>query len=77
MVTYVIAAYHGLGHHADTIAAEDYKIYMKMTFIQAFVSTIGSLACLKLSVGFGLLRLNQSQRYTKIIWSMIGKLDRH
>lgn len=73
MITYIIAAYHGLGRHANTISDEDYKEYLRMTFIQAIVSTIGALAFLKLSVGFALLRLNQSRRYTQVIWAMIGR----
>ncbi|KAK8054707.1 hypothetical protein PG994_009774 [Apiospora phragmitis] len=72
MVTYIIAAFHGLGRHADTVPKEDYKEYMKMKFIQAVVSTIGSLACLKISIGFTLLRLSHSRRYSQIIWGMIG-----
>ncbi|KAK8116932.1 uncharacterized protein PG998_005213 [Apiospora kogelbergensis] len=42
MVTYIVAALHGLGRHADTIPKEYYKEYLKMTFIQAIVSTIGA-----------------------------------
>lgn len=42
MVTYIVAALHGLGCHADTIPKEYYKEYLKMTFIQAIVSTIGA-----------------------------------
>ncbi|KAK8029647.1 Methylphloroacetophenone synthase [Apiospora rasikravindrae] len=72
MVTYIIAAFHGLGRHADTIPKADHKEYMKMTFIQAVVSTICALACLKISIGFALLRLSHSRRYSQIIWGMIG-----
>lgn len=72
MVTYILAAFHGLGRHADTVPKEDYKEYLKMTFIQAAVSTIGALACLKISIGFALLRLNHSRRYSQVIWGMIG-----
>ncbi|KAK7994923.1 hypothetical protein PG990_013696 [Apiospora arundinis] len=72
MVTYILAAFHGLGRHADTVPKEDYKEYLKMTFVQAAVSTIGALACLKISIGFALLRLNHSRRYSQVIWGMIG-----
>ncbi|KAK8062780.1 hypothetical protein PG997_014877 [Apiospora hydei] len=72
MVTYIIAAFHGLGRHADTIPTADYKEYMKITFIQFVMLTIGALACLKISIGFALLRLSQSRRYSQIIWGMIG-----
>jgi hypothetical protein len=34
MVTYILAAQHGLGHHANTIEKEDYHEYLKLTFIQ-------------------------------------------
>ncbi|KAK7993966.1 hypothetical protein PG989_007347 [Apiospora arundinis] len=72
MVTYILAAFHGLGRHADMVPKEDYKEYLKMTFVQAAVSTIGALACLKISIGFALLRLNHSRRYSQVIWGMIG-----
>ncbi|KAG9250557.1 uncharacterized protein F5Z01DRAFT_739866 [Emericellopsis atlantica] len=71
MVTYIIAAQYGLGRHRDTIPKEDYKMYLKMTFIQALVSTIGSLLFLKLSIGFSLIRLSQQKVYTRVIWGFI------
>ncbi|KAK7959288.1 uncharacterized protein PG986_004142 [Apiospora aurea] len=71
MVTYIIAAFHGLGRHADTIPTADYKEDMKITFIQFVILTIVALACLKTSIGFALLRLSHSRRYPQIIWSMI------
>ena len=73
MVTYIIAAQHGLGRHTDTLEKEDYHEYLKMTFIQAIVSTIGGMAFLKLSIGFFLLRLGTPPVYTKILWTLIGK----
>ena len=72
MVTYIISAHHGLGRHRLVISKEDYKIYMKMTFIQAIVSTIGSLMFLKLSIGFSLMRLNQQKWYKRVILGFIG-----
>lgn len=73
MVTYILAAQHGLGHHTDTIEKKDYYEYLKMTFIQAIVSTIGGMAFLKLSVGFCLLRLRPPPLYSRMLWSLIGK----
>lgn len=72
MATYIFAAFYGLGRHADTIPKEDYQEYLKTTFIDAFVSTIGALACLKTAIGFALLRLSDSRRYSQVIWGMIG-----
>lgn len=74
MVTYIIAAHHGLGRHRDTVSMEDYTTYLKMTFIQALVSTIGSLLFLKLSIGFSLIRLSQQKWYTRVTWGFICKL---
>jgi len=73
MLTYILAAQHGLGHHTDTIEKKDYYEYLKMTFIQAIVSTIGGMAFLKLSVAFCLLRLRPPPLYTRTLWSLIGK----
>jgi hypothetical protein len=73
MVTYLLAAQHGLGHHTDTIEKEDYYEYLKLTFIQAIVSSIGGMAFLKLSVGFSLLRLGTPPLYSRMLWSLIGK----
>ena len=73
MVTYILAAQHGLGHHTDTIEKKDYYQYLKMTFIQALVSTIGGMAFLKLSVAFCLLRLSPPTLYKRTLWSLIGK----
>lgn len=73
MVTYILAAQHGLGHHTDILEKEDYHEYMKLTFVQAVVSSIGGMAFLKLSVGFSLLRLGTPPFYTRILWSLIGK----
>ncbi|KAK7911749.1 hypothetical protein PG985_014230 [Apiospora marii] len=72
MAMYIIAAFYGLGHHADTISKENYKEYLKMAFIQTIVTTIGALACLKVSIGLALIRLSDSRRYAQIIWGMIG-----
>jgi hypothetical protein len=72
MVTYILAARHGLGHHTDTLEREDYHEYLKMTFIQAIVSTIGGMMFLKLSIGFSLLRLGTPQLYTRLLWGLIG-----
>jgi hypothetical protein len=44
MVTYIIAAQHGLGRHTDTPGKEDHHEYLKMTFTQAIASTIGGMA---------------------------------
>ena len=41
MVTYILAAQHGLGRHTDTIEKEDHQKYLKLTFIQAILSSIG------------------------------------
>jgi hypothetical protein len=73
MVTYILAAQHGLGRHTDTLEKEDHQEYLKLTFIQAIVSTIGGMAFLKLSVGFSLLRLGVPTLYTRMLWSLIGK----
>lgn len=73
MVTYILAAQHGLGRHTDTLEKEDYHEYLKSTFIQAIVSSIGGMAFLKLSVGLSLLRLGTPQLYTRLLWSLIGK----
>jgi hypothetical protein len=73
MVTYILAAQHGLGHHTDTLEKEDYHEYLKLTFIQAIVSSIGGMGFLKLSVGFSLLRLGVPSLYTRMLWSLIGK----
>ena len=73
MVTYIIAAQHGLGHHTDTLEKKDYFEYLKMTFIQAIVSTIGGMAFLKLSIGFSLLRLGTPKLYTRLLWTLIGE----
>ncbi|RYN33820.1 hypothetical protein AA0112_g5607 [Alternaria arborescens] len=73
MVTYILAAQHGLGRHTDTLEKEDHHEYLKLTFIQAIVSTIGGMAFLKLSVGFSLLRLKVPALYTRMLWSLIGK----
>lgn len=74
MVTYIISAHHGLGRHRLVISKGDYKVYMKMTFIQAIVSTIGSLMFLKLSIGFSLMRLNQQKWYKRVILGFIGMI---
>ncbi|CAN9330814.1 unnamed protein product [Alternaria alternata] len=71
MVTYILAAQHGLGRHTDTLEKEDHHEYLKLTFIQAIVSTIGGMAFLKLSVGFSLLRLKVPTLYTRMLWSLI------
>ena len=73
MVTYILAAQHGLGRHTDTLEKEDHHEYLKLTFIQALVSSIGGMAFLKLSVGFSLLRLGVPMLYNRILWSLIGK----
>lgn len=72
-MTYVLAAQHGLGHHTDTLEKSDYFEYLKLTFIQAIVSTIGGMAFLKLSIGYSLLRLGTPPLYTRILWALIGK----
>ena len=72
-MTYILAAQHGLGRHTDTLEKEDHHEYLKLTFIQAIVSTIGGMAFLKLSVGFSLLRLKVPTLYTRMLWSLIGK----
>ncbi|KAH6849328.1 hypothetical protein B0T12DRAFT_396642 [Alternaria alternata] len=72
MVTYILAAQHGLGRHTDTLEKEDHHEYLKLTFIQAIVSTIGGMAFLKLSVGFSLLRLKVPTLYTRMLWSLIA-----
>jgi hypothetical protein len=77
MVTYILAAQHGLGRHTDTIDKADHHEYLKLTFIQAIVSSIGGMAFLKLSVGFSLLRLGIPPSYTRILWVLIGKLLHH
>lgn len=76
MVTYIVAAQHGLGRHTDTLEKADHHEYLKMTFIQAIVSTIGGMAFLKLSIGFSLLRLGTPPLYTKMLWTLIGKHER-
>lgn len=76
MVTYIIAAQHGLGRHRQIIPKEDYKTYLKMTFIQALVSTIGGLGFLKISIGLSLIRLSQQKWYTRVVWGFIGKAPR-
>ncbi|KAI6779959.1 Integral membrane protein [Emericellopsis cladophorae] len=76
MVTYIIDAQYGLGRHRDTILKEHYKMYLRMTFLQALVSTIGSLLFLKLSIGFSLIRLSQQKVYTRVIWGFIGFRDK-
>ena len=73
MVTYIISAQHGLGRHTDTLEKADHREYLKMTFIQAVVSTIGGMAFLKLSIGFALLRIGTPRMYSRIIWMLIGK----
>lgn len=77
MVTYILAAQHGLGRHTDTIEKAEYHEYLKMTFIQAIVSSIGGMAFLKLSVGFSLLRLAPPLLYTRMLRSLIGKPVRY
>ncbi|KAH7079759.1 hypothetical protein FB567DRAFT_582444, partial [Paraphoma chrysanthemicola] len=72
MVTYILATQHGLGCHTDTIEKEDHHEYLKLTFIQAIVLTIGGMAFLKLSVGFALLRFGTLPVYTKMLWSLIA-----
>ena len=72
MAMYIIAAFYGLGRHVDTMSKENYKEYLKMTFIQTIVSTIGALACLKVSIGLALLRLSHSRRYAQMTWGLIG-----
>ncbi|KAH8630165.1 Integral membrane protein [Alternaria alternata] len=76
MVTYILAAQHGLGRHTDTLEKEDHHEYLKLTFIQAIVSTIGGMAFLKLSVGFSLLRLKVPTLYTRMLWSLIEQSKR-
>jgi hypothetical protein len=71
MVTYAISSFYGLGRHRDTVPKEDYKVYLKMTFIQALVSSIGSLMFLKISIGFSLMRMSQRTWYTRLIWGFI------
>ncbi|KAI4946804.1 hypothetical protein J4E91_006976 [Alternaria rosae] len=68
----ILAATHGLGRHTDTLEKSDHQEYLKLTFIQALVSSIGGMAFLKLSVGFSLLRLGVPTLYTRILWSLIG-----
>ncbi|KAH8168406.1 integral membrane protein [Sarocladium implicatum] len=70
-VTYIMAAHYGLGRHRDAVSVEDYTQYLKLTFVQALVSTIGSLLFLKLSIGFSLIRMNQQKWYTRITWGFI------
>lgn len=75
-MTYVIAAHYGLGRHRDAVPVDDYTTYLKMTFIQALVSTIGSLLFLKLSIGFSLIRMSQQKWYTRVTWGFICKTFR-
>ncbi|KAI4613461.1 uncharacterized protein J4E87_009928 [Alternaria ethzedia] len=63
---------HGLGRHTDTLEKSDHQEYLKLTFIQALVSSIGGMAFLKLSVGFSLLRLGVPTLYNRILWSLIA-----
>ncbi|KAF2446685.1 hypothetical protein P171DRAFT_383457 [Karstenula rhodostoma CBS 690.94] len=72
MVTYILAAQHGLGHHTDILEKADYHEYLKVTFIQAIVSTIGGMSLLKLSIGCTLLRLGTPPLYTRVIWGLIA-----
>jgi hypothetical protein len=74
MVTYILASQHGLGRHTDTLEKADHHEYLKLTFIQAIVSSIGGMAFLKLSVGFSLLRLGIPPSYTRMLWVLISKL---
>jgi hypothetical protein len=74
MVTYILASQHGLGRHTDTLEKADHHEYLKLTFIQAIVSSIGGMAFLKLSVGFSLLRLGIPPLYTRMLWVLISKL---
>lgn len=72
-MTYILAGQHGLGRHTDTLEKSDHQEYLKLTFIQALVSSIGGMAFLKLSVGFSLLRLGVPTLYNRILWSLNGK----
>ncbi|OAG05345.1 uncharacterized protein CC84DRAFT_1218700 [Paraphaeosphaeria sporulosa] len=72
IVTYILAAQHGLGHHTDTLEKADYHEYLKMTFIQAIVSTIGGMSFLKLSIGCSLLRIGTPPLYTRVLWGLIA-----
>jgi len=71
-ITFVLMGSSGLGRHAWSQTPAQYKEFMHVSFWQSIISAILALALLKLSIGFGLLRLSTHKWYNIAIWSTMG-----
>lgn len=71
-ITWVLQGYHGLGMHQWTFNPEQTQIFMQIGFWQSIVSAVFALAFLKLSIGFGLLRLSTHKIYSIALWSTMA-----
>ncbi|RMZ67700.1 integral membrane [Pyrenophora seminiperda CCB06] len=71
-ICFILQGYHGLGRHSVAISKADMQVLSKLGFWQSIVSAIGALGCLKISIAFFLLRLNNSKWYSRTLWGLIG-----
>lgn len=68
----IMGAEGGLGRHQDTLPQSTINTFFKMNFIQLVSATFVGIACVKLSVGFFLLRLFNCGWYPKVVWVTMG-----
>ncbi|KAK1753603.1 hypothetical protein QBC47DRAFT_430405 [Echria macrotheca] len=71
-ICFVLQGAVGLGKHQETISAADMIVFQHIGFWQSIISAILALAFLKLSIGFGLLRLSTHKWYSAALWATMA-----
>jgi hypothetical protein len=73
-IAFIIQGYNGLGRHLIVMVSdpEMTKNFYHASFWQSIISAITALGFLKLSIGFGLLRLSTHRWYNVAIWITMG-----
>ncbi|KAK0614354.1 hypothetical protein B0T14DRAFT_437370 [Immersiella caudata] len=73
-IAFVIQGYNGLGRHLIVMVSDPVmtKNFYHASFWQSIISAITALGFLKLSIGFGLLRLSTHRWYNLAIWVTMG-----
>lgn len=68
----MIQGYYGLGKHQPTISVEEMVAFQHAGFWQSIIGACLALCFLKLSIGFGLLRLSKYKWFNWCIWATMG-----
>ncbi|KAK0751344.1 hypothetical protein B0T18DRAFT_285450, partial [Schizothecium vesticola] len=71
-ICFVIQGYYGLGKHQPTISVEEMVVFQHAGFWQSIIGACLALCFLKLSIGFGLLRLSKYKWFNGCIWATMG-----